>query len=103
MNAVQEYRRAFRRALHCGSPLKKRLLRQLDDITIHATFKFDGSGVKVISKEIVQCSTYDGWKFSQTGFTSSGGTVTLSGKLSKGLSSKSISLSLSCDKNGNLS
>lgn len=32
MNAVQEYRRAFRKALHCGSQLKKQLLRQLDDI-----------------------------------------------------------------------
>ncbi len=32
MNAVQDYRRAFRKALHCGSQLKKQLLRQLDDI-----------------------------------------------------------------------
>lgn len=73
------------------------------DITIRGTFEYNGSDVKVVLKEIVQCNTYHGWKFSQTGFSSSGGTITLSGKLSKVLSSKNISLSLSCDKNGNVS
>lgn len=73
------------------------------DFTIRGTFSFNGSEVKVISKEIVQYNTYDSWKFSQTSFTSSGGTITLSGKLTKVLSSKSISLSLSCDKDGNVS
>ncbi len=73
------------------------------DITIRATFEFDGSVVKVVSKQIVQCTTYNGWSFSQTGFTSSGGTVTLNGKLTKLLKSNTISLSLSCDKDGNIS
>lgn len=72
-------------------------------IEVSGTFSYDGDTVSVRSKEVVRCDTYDNWSFSQTGFTSSGGTITLSGKLSKGLSSKNISMSLSCDKNGNLS
>lgn len=32
MNAVQEYRRTFNKTLRCGIMLKKKLLRQLDDI-----------------------------------------------------------------------
>lgn len=64
----------------------------------------DGSSVSVVSKELTKCETYDGWSFSSSSLTSSGGTITFSGTLKKGLwSSKSITLPLSCDKDGNIS
>lgn len=73
-------------------------------IAFQATFRYDGSSVSVVSKSVTQTDTYDGWNYSQTSFTSSGGTVTLSGKLTKLLIvSQSFTFSLTCDKNGNLS
>ena len=73
-------------------------------IAFRATFRYDGSSVSVISKSVTQTDTYDGYSYSQTSFTSSGGTVTLEGKLSKLLViNLSFSMSLTCDKNGNLS
>ncbi len=72
--------------------------------TIKATFQYDGSTVSVISKSVTRADTYDGWSYTQTSFTSSGGTVTLNGKLTKLLhSSVYFSMSLTCDKNGNVS
>ena len=72
--------------------------------TIKATFQYDGSTVSVTSKSVTRADTYDGWSYTQTSFTSSGGTVTLNGKLTKLLTfPKSFSMSLSCDKNGNVS
>lgn len=74
------------------------------EIKIKAQFRYDGSSVSVLSKEVSQCDTYDGWKFTQTSFTSSGGTITLNGKLTKLLFYKAlVEISLSCDKNGNIS
>lgn len=74
------------------------------EITIKGTFRYDGSSVSVVSKELTKCETYDGWSFSSSSLTSSGGTITFSGTLKKGLwSSKSITLPLSCDKDGNIS
>lgn len=73
-------------------------------IAFQATFRYDGSNVSVISKSVTQTDTYDGYSYSQTSFTSSGGTVTLEGKLSKLLVyNHSFTMSLTCDKNGNLS
>lgn len=73
-------------------------------IAFKATFQYDGSSVSVVSKSVTQTDTYNGYSYSQTSFTSSGGTVTLSGKLTKYLIfTQSFSLSLTCDKNGNLS
>lgn len=72
-------------------------------IELTGTFAYDGNSVSVRSKEVSQCDTYNNWSFSQTSFTSSGGTITLNGKLSRLLKSTSISMSLSCDKNGNVS
>lgn len=73
-------------------------------IAITGTFSYDGSTVKVASKSITREDTYDGWKFSKSSFTGSGGTIRLSGKLTKtGETSVSVSLSLTCDKNGNIS
>ena len=80
-----------------------------DDTTIaiiayEAVFQYDGSTVSVVSKSVTQVDTYDGWSFKQTSFTSSGGTVTLTGKLTKLLIlNTSVNLTLTCDKNGNLS
>ena len=80
-----------------------------DDVTIAeiwvtATFQYDGSTVSVTSKSISKCETYDGWSFKQSSFTSTGGTVTLTGKLTKLIVLKAdVSISLTCDKNGNVS
>ncbi len=80
-----------------------------DDTTIaiiayEAVFQYDGSTVSVISKSVTQVDTYDGWSFKQNSFTSSGGTVTLTGKLTKLLILNTpVTLTLTCDKNGNIS
>lgn len=73
-------------------------------IAFKATFRYDGSTVYVVSKSVTQTDTYDGYSYTQNSFTSSGGTVTLEGKLTKLLFiTTSFSMSLTCDKNGNLS
>ncbi|MCD8051438.1 MAG: hypothetical protein LUE89_07160 [Clostridiales bacterium] len=73
-------------------------------IGITATFAYDGSTVSVTSKRVSQKVTYQGWSFSQTSFTSSGGTVRLKGKLKKaGNDDISVNLAITCDKNGNIS
>lgn len=72
-------------------------------IAITATFRYDGNTVSVVSKSVSQCDTYEGWSYKQTSFTSSGGTVTLNAKLTKLLIfNKPIQMTLSCDKNGNI-
>lgn len=74
------------------------------EIWIDATFRYDTQTVSVVSKSISKCETYDGWSFKQSSFTSSGGTVSLTGKLTKLLVlNANISISLTCDKNGNIS
>lgn len=73
-------------------------------IAYQATFQYDGTSVSVLSKSVTRTDTYNGWNYKQTSFTSSGGTVTLSGKLTKLLIFNSaFSLSLACDKDGNIS
>lgn len=73
-------------------------------ITIEGTFRYDGSTVSVLSKAVTQADTYDGWNYKEKSFTSSGGTITLEGKLTKWLVfNNSFTMTLSCDKNGNLS
>lgn len=73
-------------------------------ITIQGTFQYDGNSVSVISKSITQLDTYNGWSFTQDSFTSSGGTITLKGTLKWLLlfNSSSFTMTLSCDKNGNI-
>lgn len=72
-------------------------------ISVTGTFSYNGSTVSVISKSISECETYDGWSFKQSSFTSSGGTITLDGKLTKLLIfNANLSISLSCDPNGNI-
>ena len=83
---------------------KKSPLKLIAEIWIDATFRYDGNTVSVVSKSISKCETYDGWSFKQSSFTSSGGTVTLTGKLTKLLVlNANVNISLTCDKNGNIS
>ncbi len=74
-------------------------------IVFQATFHYDGTTVSVASKRVIQTDTYDGWSYKQTSFTSSGGTVTLSARLTKLLFifNNPFTMSLTCDKNGNIS
>ena len=73
-------------------------------IAFQASFRYNGSTVSVVSKTVTQTDTYSGWSYSQESFTSSGGTVTLEGKLKYLLlfSTTPVSMSLTCDKNGNI-
>lgn len=73
------------------------------NVAISAVFRYDGKTVSVVSKAVARQDTYDGWKYTQTSFTSSGGTVTLNAKVSKFLASVPITMNLTCDKNGNIS
>lgn len=73
-------------------------------VAIHGTFAYDGSTVSVVSKSVTQTDTYDGWSYKQNSFTSSGGTITLDGKLTKLLFvSVPFTMTLTCDKDGNIS
>ena len=72
-------------------------------IAFTAKFYYDGIDVSVISKSVTQTDTYNNWNYTQNSFTSSGGTVTLTGKLTKLLIfNASISMGLACDANGNI-
>ena len=73
-------------------------------ICFEATFRYDGSTVSVASKTVTNTDTYDGWEYVQNSFTSSGGTVTLNAKLTKWfILNTSFTMTLSCDKDGNIS
>lgn len=73
-------------------------------IAFQATFHYDGTTVIVASKSIVREDTYEGWSFKQESFTANGGTVSLTGKLTKWLilKSETFTMSLSCDKDGTI-
>lgn len=86
-----------RQTIHKGDTL-------IGSIAFRATYRYNGSTVSVVSKEVTRTDTYDGYKYKQTSFTSSGGTVTLEGKLTKLLIfNTSFTMTMTCDKNGNLS
>lgn len=73
-------------------------------IAITGKFKYTGTSVSVTSKSVSQADTYNGWSYTRNSFTSSGGTITLTGKLTKLLTpSASFTMKLSCDKDGNVS
>lgn len=90
-------------------PASKTRIIQDDGVTIgiikiEASFSFDGSSVTVITKSVTQTDTYEGWGYKQNSFTASGGTVTLDAKLTKLLVFNiPFTMTLSCDKNGNIS
>lgn len=69
-----------------------------------ATFRYDGSTASVVSKTVTHSDTYDGWDYVQNSFASSGGTVTLSAKITKWfIFNTNFTMTLSCDKNGTIS
>ncbi|MCD8383810.1 MAG: hypothetical protein LUC39_02465 [Clostridiales bacterium] len=73
-------------------------------IQISGTFEYDGTSVSVTSKSLSRCDVYDGWSFSKSAFNTNDGTIVLTGKLSKLLNvSIPVNVSLTCDKNGNIS
>lgn len=73
-------------------------------IAIYGDFKYDGNTVSVVSKSVSQTDTYDGWSYSQSSFSSSGGSITLNAKLTKLLNASiPITMTLSCDADGNIS
>lgn len=74
-------------------------------ITFTATFRYDGTSVSVVSKSVTQTDTYSGWSYKQASFTSSGGTVTLTGTLKYLLifNPTTFTMSMTCDANGNIS
>ena len=72
-------------------------------IALTAEFSYTGSSVSVVSKRVSQSTTYNGWKFTQNSLTSSGGTASLSGKLTKFLNAQvPVEISITCDTNGNI-
>lgn len=78
-------------------------------IALRAKFAYDGSSVRVVSKQVTQKDTYDGWKFTQTSLTgsggfTSGGKVTLKGNLKKtGVETVSVTITITCSKSGTIS
>lgn len=73
-------------------------------IVITGTFTYDGKTSRVTSKSVSSKKTYDGWSYTQNSFTSDGGTIELTGKLKKAsYGSVDVDISLSCDKDGNIS
>lgn len=73
------------------------------EITIEGVFSYDGYTSDVLSKSVTRADTYDGWRYTQNSFIENGGTITLSGKITKQIYSHSFTLSLSCDAQGNIS
>lgn len=72
-------------------------------ISVTGTFRYDGSTVSVTSKSVSRKDTYDGWSYSQSSLSSSGGTITLSAKITKlVVLSVPVNLTLTCSKNGTI-
>lgn len=72
-------------------------------IAIKGKFSYDGTKVSVVSKSVTQTDTYNGWNYKQNSFTSSGGTIILDAKLTKRLiPSVAFTITMTCDKNGNV-
>jgi hypothetical protein len=71
-------------------------------ITLTGTFSYTGSSVSVVSKSVTK-TLADGWSYTQSSLTTSGGTITLKGSVSKLLLKYNFTVTLTCDKNGNIS
>lgn len=75
----------------------------IGEVTIMATFRYNGTTVSVVTKSVTQTDTYNGWNYKQNSFTSSNGTVTLDAKLTKLLIyNVPFTMSIVCDKDGNI-
>lgn len=73
-------------------------------IVFEATFVYNGVTVGIMSKKVTSVNTYNGWSYQQISFTGANGTVTLTGRLVKGIIlTDDFSLSITCDKDGNIS
>ena len=72
------------------------------DIAVTATYHCDGRSVYVVSKTVSRADTYYGWSFTQNYLIAGGGTVTLNGVLTKAARTMPITLTMTCDKDGNL-
>lgn len=72
------------------------------EIAITGTFHYGGNSVSVVSKSISKCVTYDGWTFNRSSFISTGGSIVLTGTLTKSGTTVNVSFSLSCDPEGNI-
>ena len=72
-------------------------------VAFYVIFRYDGTTASVAYKSVTQTDTYDGWSYTQTSFTSSGGTVMLEWKLSKLLIfNSSFSMGVTCAPDGKL-
>lgn len=72
-------------------------------ISVLGCFHYDGETVSVVSKSVTQTDVYENWKYTQKGFTSSNGTITLNAELTKYIIfNMSFTMTLSCDKDGNI-
>lgn len=77
-------------------------------IVLHATFTYNGSTSSCTSVNSLTVKVYDdGWSLDSKSYSKSGntatGNVTMAKKLLVGSGKVPITLTLSCDKNGNLS
>lgn len=72
------------------------------EIAITGTFHYAPNVVMVASKSVSKCNTYDGWTFQRSSFISSGGSIVLTGTLTKSGKSVGVHISLSCDTEGNI-
>ena len=100
------YENAFARASTKEYTRRKTIKRDgstIGVIAIKGKFSYDGSKVAVVSKSVTQTDTYGGWNYKQNSFTSTGGTITLDAKLTKLLvPGISFTITMTCDKNGNV-
>ena len=73
-------------------------------VTMVASFNYDGTTVSVTSASVTEKETYQGWGYAQDSLTTIGGTATLNARLTKLFySSLPLTISITCDVNGNLS
>lgn len=73
------------------------------EVTLNATFGYDGSTAWVISASGSH-TTYDGWSYGSEKISKSGGTATLTASLSKsGAGTIPVSISLTCSPTGQIS
>ena len=73
------------------------------EVTLTATFRYDGSTVSVTNTDS-SYSTYDGWSYKNESISTSGGTATLTAKLTKLLHTNvSVSVSMTCTPSGSIS
>jgi len=71
-------------------------------VSLDVTFGYDGSTSWVVSKTS-SSTVYGGWSYTSEKISTSGGNVSLSATLKKGISSAPVSMSLVCSRSGAIS